>query len=87
MKKLNCHGNREGSKFEKFWNAAEKVIELDGSGAHCRHHDAGNLQSIVNVVYTLHINSIQQLHTVTIKLLVEEDKLKQGVDFHIPSQK
>eukprot|EP00957_Ditylum_brightwellii_P033737 2556758-Ditylum_brightwellii.AAC.1 len=54
---------------------------------HHRCHDAGDLQSTVNVVYTPHINSIQQLHAATIKLLVEEDKLKEGVDFHIPSQK
>eukprot|EP00957_Ditylum_brightwellii_P010467 792417-Ditylum_brightwellii.AAC.1 len=31
MRKLNCHGNREGKKFKKFWDAAERVIELDGS--------------------------------------------------------
>eukprot|EP00957_Ditylum_brightwellii_P198632 15139078-Ditylum_brightwellii.AAC.1 len=86
-RKLNCCGNREGSKFETFWDAAERVIELDGSGVHRRHHDAGNLQKTVNVVYTPHINSIQQLQAVTIKLLVEEDKLKEGVDFHIPRQK
>eukprot|EP00957_Ditylum_brightwellii_P079909 6077991-Ditylum_brightwellii.AAC.1 len=40
MRKLNCCGNREGSQFKKFWNAAERVIELDGSGAHHRCHDA-----------------------------------------------
>eukprot|EP00957_Ditylum_brightwellii_P184082 14021960-Ditylum_brightwellii.AAC.1 len=87
MRKLNCRGNREGSKFKKFWDTAERVIELDGPGAHSRCCDAGNLQSTVNVVYTPHINSIQQLHAATIKLLVEEDKLKEGVDFNIPSRK
>eukprot|EP00957_Ditylum_brightwellii_P127216 9700005-Ditylum_brightwellii.AAC.1 len=42
-----------------------------------------NLMGLVPTVDAMML----QLHAATIKLLVEEDKLKSGVDFHIPSQK
>ena len=35
MRVLNCRGNQDGSKFQVFWDATARVIEMDtGYGAH-----------------------------------------------------
>lgn len=74
------------SKFDVYWEAGEKVLEMSGGGAHRRRHTIGeDAERTVNTVYSPSINSLTQLANRIKKYLVEEKKLEEGKDFHIPS--
>mmetsp|Transcript_13746 Transcript_13746/g.20163 ORF Transcript_13746/g.20163 Transcript_13746/m.20163 type:complete len:801 (-) Transcript_13746:170-2572(-) len=87
LRQLNCQVNGElESKFDVYWDAVDKVIELNGAGAEQRRQPIGdNVECTSNMVYAPMINSLSQLAAATKKYLTDEMKLEEGKDFHIPS--
>ena len=70
---------------EVYWEGVEKVVEIVGSGARRRIHDIGDdVETSTNIVYSSQFNSLRQLADATNTCLVEK-KLKEGVEFKIPS--
>jgi hypothetical protein len=62
MRYHNMRGNEEQSKYATYWQAMEKVVELQGVGAHARRHATKQLEeSVGGVGYTAAINSIKEL--------------------------
>jgi len=81
---VNKRGNTDSSKFDSFWITMERVIDMDGAGAHVRlHARGGDLESTINVTYAPGINSIPQLIAATVECLKKEGK-KEGNDYNVP---
>ena len=85
MRSLNIRGNDVMGKFDCFWEACSRVLDLEnGSGAHHRRHSAADAATTKNVSYAPGILSIAQLIRRTVKQLEVDGKVR-GEDFSVPS--
>ena len=56
----SLNGREKNPLLEPYWAAAEKVVEMDGAGAHRgRHAESGRLEDTTNVSYSPSINSLE----------------------------
>ena len=56
----SLNGRENNPLLEPYWAAAEKVVEMDGAGAHRgRHAESGRLEDTTNVSYSPSINSLE----------------------------
>ena len=88
LRKLNFgqNGDLEKSKFEIYFNAMDTVVEMKGSGAHEKRHSQGDdAEKTMKVVYTSQFTSLKEVIVVTTEYLVNVQKVKEGIDFHVPS--
>ena len=82
----SLNGREKNPLLEPYWAAAEKVVEMDGAGAHRRRHaESGGLEDTANVSYSPSINSLEALHKATMKQLTQVEKKVEGDDFQVPS--
>ena len=82
----SLNGREKNPLLEPYWTAAEKVVEMDGAGAHRRRHaESGGLEDTTNVSYSPSINSLEALHKATMKQLTQVEKKVEGDDFQVPS--
>ena len=83
MRQFN--GKAGKTKFDQFWKGATEVLESqNGSGAQRRRHAASDERTTIDVQYAPGILSVPQLVQDTRKYLVDDKKLVEGVDFHVP---
>ena len=88
MRKLNFgpNGDLDKSKFEVFFQAMDRVVEMKGSGAHDKRHSQGeDADKTLKVVYTSQFTSLEEVIKATAEYLVHEKQLKEEVDFYVPS--
>ena len=80
------NGKERNTLIEPFWSAVERVVEMDGVGAHRRRHaEKGGLEDTVNINYSPSINSLEALQKATLKQLKDIEGKEEGKDFIIPS--
>ena len=87
LRKLNFgpNGDLDKSKFDAFFDAMNKVVELGGTGAHEKRHTQGDdVRQTTNIVYTTQFSSIEDVVSQTTKYMTDELSLKEGQDFHVP---
>ena len=69
------NGKTENNMVNPYWEAVEKVIKMDGSGAHQHQHaEKGGLEATITVSYASTVNSLEQLHRATMIQLEDIDK-------------
>ena len=79
--------NRASKSSKTFWKSSERAIELyEGSGAHCRQHCYGNVDTTVDVSYAPIVVSTPQLIKKTKQTPIEADKNQKEVDVYVPSK-
>ena len=81
LRQINCRGNGDlVHKFDSYWAAMEKVIDLSGdTGAQKRRCPKNEDAKITrNIVYAPELNSLAQLADRTLKYLTEELNLERG---------
>ena len=88
LRKLNFgqNGDLDKSKFEIYFKAMDKVVEMKGSGAHEKRHPQGDdAEKTMKVVYTSQFTSLEEVIVATTEYLKNVQKVKEGIDFYVPS--
>ena len=77
MRRFNCRGNNDLSKFELFWDYCSHVLDLENeAGAHYYRHAASDESTTTSVAYAPGVLSVPQLIKKIVELLTDDNKMQ-----------